>query len=132
MTERLQVFKCEECGNIVEILFGGVAPLHCCGKPMILQEEKTADVVTEKHVPCIEKVEGGYKVSIGKNAAHPMEKAHYIQWIELLVGSNVYRRYLKPGDAPEVCFCVCCQGCCGEAEEVSAREYCNVHGHWKG
>ena len=131
MTDRLQVFKCEECGNIVEVLFGGGAPLICCGAEMILQEEKTSDATTEKHVPYIEKVEGGYKVKIGQNAAHPMEEAHYIQWIELIVGGNVNRQYLKPGDAPEACFCVCCEGCCCETE-VSAREYCNVHGHWKG
>ena len=128
---RLQVFKCEECGNIVEILFGGGALLHCCGSPMTLQEEKTADVTTEKHVPYIEKVEGGYKVKVGQNAAHPMEKEHYIQWIELLVGNRVYRQYLKPGDAPEACFCDCCEECCSETK-VSAREFCNVHGHWKG
>ncbi len=129
--KRLEVFKCEECGNIVEILFGGGALLHCCGNPMTLQEEKTADVTTEKHVPFIEKIDGGYKVKIGQNAAHPMEKEHYIQWIELLVENSVYRQYLKPGDAPEACFGVCCEGCSCEFK-VSAREFCNVLGHWKG
>ena len=132
MTELLQVYKCEVCGNIVEVVNDGAGELVCCDEPMTLQEEKTADAGTEKHVPYIEKVEGGYKVRIGQNAAHPMEDKHYIQWIELLVGGNSYKQFLKPGDAPEACFCVCDADCCAECSKVSAREYCNVHGLWKG
>lgn len=127
MTETLQIYKCQLCGIILEVLEGGAGGLVCCGEEMTLQEEKTADVTTEKHVPFIEAVEGGYKVRIGQNTAHPMEEKHYIQWIELLADGKAYRQFLKPGDAPEACFAVCQAG-----GSVSAREHCNIHGLWKG
>ena len=131
MTEKLQVYKCDVCGNIVEMLEGGEGELICCGQPMILQEEKTEDAAKEKHVPFIEKVEGGFKVRIGQNTAHPMEEKHYIQWIELLTGDKAYREFLNPGDAPEAVFYTCGASCCA-SKPVSAREYCNVHGLWQG
>ncbi len=131
MTEKLQVYKCDVCGNIVEMVESGAGELVCCGQPMTLQDEKTQDAATEKHVPFIEEIEGGYKVRIGQNAAHPMEEKHYIQWIELLADGKAYRQFLNPGDAPEAVFCVCGKSCC-TSENVSAREYCNVHGLWKG
>jgi superoxide reductase len=125
MTETLQVYKCEQCGNVVEILHGGGAPLVCCGAEMALLEEKTEDAATEKHVPFIERTDDGIKVRIGQNAAHPMEDEHYIEWIELLVDGGVLRHHLNPGDAPEAVF-PAADG------DISAREYCNVHGLWKG
>lgn len=124
MTEKAQVYKCEICGNIVEVLHTGGGTLVCCGQPMTLQNEKTADSATEKHVPVIEKIEGGYKVTVG-STLHPMLDAHFIEWIELIADGKSYRQFLKPGDAPEALFQV-------EATDVSAREYCNVHGLWKG
>ena len=129
MTEKLQVYKCDVCGNIVEMVESGAGELVCCGQPMTLQKEKTEDATTEKHVPFIEEVEGGYKVRVGQNAAHPMEQKHYIQWIELLVNGKAYRQFLDPGDTPEASFCVTGAG---GGENVSAREYCNIHGLWKG
>ncbi len=124
MAKRLQIYKCMKCGNIVEVLHGGAGELVCCGEPMALLEEKTADAATEKHVPVIEKVDGGYKVKVG-SVPHPMEEKHYIEWIELLADGKAYRQFLNPGDAPETVFNV-------EADSVGAREYCNVHGLWKG
>ncbi len=123
MAERLQVYKCDVCGNIVEVFHGGKGALVCCGKPMMLRKENTTDAAQEKHVPVIEKIEGGYKVLVG-SAAHPMLEDHYIQWIELVAGDKVYRAHLNPGDAPEASFAI-------DADEVTAREYCNLHGHWK-
>ena len=123
MAQRMEVYKCEVCGNIVEVFHGGVGELVCCGKPMGLLKENTVDAAQEKHVPVIEKVEGGYKVAVG-SVPHPMEEAHYIEWVELIAGETVYRRHLKPGEAPEATFLI-------EARGVTAREYCNVHGHWK-
>ena len=123
MAEKLQVYKCEICGNIVEVLHGGVGELVCCGQPMNLQTENTVDAAKEKHVPVIEKVTGGYKVKIGA-VAHPMEEKHYIEWIELIAGDKAYRQFLNPGDAPEAFFAV-------DAAQVSAREFCNLHGLWK-
>jgi superoxide reductase len=125
MTEKLQVYKCDVCGNVVEVLDHGAGELVCCGQPMTLQQEKTEDAATEKHVPFLEQVDGGYKVRVGQNAAHPMEEKHYIQWIELLVDGKSCRQFLQPGDAPEAVFHV-------SGENVSAREYCNIHGLWKG
>ena len=124
MIEKMQVYKCEVCGNIVEVLHVGGGTLVCCGQPMKLQDEKTADSATEKHVPVIEKVENGYKITVG-STQHPMLDAHFIEWIELIADSKSYRKFLKPGDAPEAIFIT-------EAADVSAREYCNVHGLWRG
>ena len=123
LTERLQVYRCEICGNIVEVLHPGVGELVCCGQPMTLLEEKAKDVGLEKHVPVIEKTEAGIKVKVG-SILHPMEEKHYIEWIELIADDQVYRAFLKPGDKPEAEFRV-------EAEKLSAREYCSVHGLWK-
>jgi superoxide reductase len=124
MAEKLQVYKCAVCGNIVEVLHGGVGQLVCCGKPMELLDEKTADAATEKHVPVIEKIDDGYKVKVG-SVPHPMQQEHYIEWIELLADGKAYRQFLEPGMEPEAVFNV-------EADSVNAREYCNVHGLWKG
>jgi len=123
MAERLQVYKCETCGNIVEVLVGGKGELVCCGKPMKLMTENTVDAAKEKHVPVIEKIDGGVKVKVG-SVAHPMEEKHYIQWIEIIADGKIFRQFLKPGDKPEAVFKV-------DAASVTAREYCNLHGFWK-
>lgn len=125
MTEPLQIYKCEVCGIVVEVLDGGAGECVCCGQPMQRMEEKTEDSTTEKHVPYIEKIEGGVRVKVGQNEAHPMLDKHYIQWIELLADGKVCRQALKPGDAPEAVFGV-------TGENLSARELCNIHGLWKG
>lgn len=124
MAERLQIYKCELCGNIVEVLHGGAGELVCCGEAMKLYEENVTDAAVEKHVPASEPAEHGIKVMVG-SVAHPMEEEHYIEWIEVVADGKAYREFLKPGDAPEATFCV-------EAENVALREYCNVHGLWKG
>ncbi len=123
MAKRLEVYKCEACGNIVEVLVGGAGELVCCGAPMKLMAENTVDAAKEKHVPVIEMVDGGVKVKVG-SVAHPMEEKHYIQWIEIIADGKVYRKFLSPGDAPEAFFKI-------EAKQVTAREYCNLHGFWK-
>jgi len=121
--EKLEVYKCSVCGNMVEVVFVGGGELVCCGKPMVLQKENTVDAAKEKHIPVIEKTSDGVKVKIGA-VQHPMEEKHFIQWIELLADGKAYRQFLKPGDAPEAVFCV-------KADKVTAREYCNLHGLWK-
>jgi superoxide reductase len=121
--EQGEVYKCNVCGNIVEVLFVGGGDLVCCGQPMQLLAEKTEDQGLEKHVPVLEETDSGVRVKVGE-VPHPMEEKHYIQWIELIADGRSYRRFLKPGDKPEAEFCV-------EAEEMTAREYCNIHGLWK-
>ncbi len=123
MAERLEVYKCEACGNIVEVLHGGKGELVCCGAPMKLMTENTVDAAKEKHVPVIEKTADGVKVKVG-DVPHPMEDKHYIEWIEIVADGKVYRQFLNPGEAPEAVFPV-------QADKVTAREYCNLHGHWK-
>jgi superoxide reductase len=123
MAERLEVYKCNVCGNIIEVLHGGGGELVCCGQPMNLLAENTVDAAKEKHVPVVEKTADGVKVSVG-SVAHPMEEKHYIEWIEIIAGGKSYRQFLNPGEAPEATFKV-------DAEDVAAREYCNLHGHWK-
>jgi superoxide reductase len=123
MTKRLQVYKCEICGNIVEVLHTGAGELVCCGEPMKLLEENTVDAAQEKHVPVIEKVDGGIKVKVG-DVPHPMIDVHYIEWIEIVVDGKAYRQFLNPGDKPEAFFPV-------TGDDITAREYCNVHGLWK-
>jgi superoxide reductase len=123
MAKKLEVYKCAICGNIVEVLHGGAGQLVCCGQPMKQMKENTVDAATEKHVPVVEKAEGGFKVTVG-SVPHPMEEKHYIEWIELLADGKAFRQFLDPGAKPEAFFKV-------EAENVSVREYCNLHGLWK-
>ncbi len=123
MTKRFQIYKCEVCGNIVEMLHEGVGELVCCNQPMKLFEANTVDAAKEKHVPVMEKTTSGTKVKVG-SVAHPMEEKHYIEWIEIIADGKAYRQFLNPGDAPEATFNI-------EAGNVTVREYCNVHGLWK-
>lgn len=124
MPERLEIYKCEVCGNIVEVVHAGGGELVCCGQPMILFKENTVDAAKEKHVPVVEKTDAGINVKVG-SVPHPMEENHHIEWVELVVGDKAYRQFLNPGEAPEANFDV-------KAENVEAREYCNLHGLWKG
>lgn len=123
MTEQKQVYRCSSCGNIVEVMSEAAGTLTCCGKPMDLLKENSRDAATEKHVPVIEKIENGYKVTVGE-VNHPMQDDHFIQWIELVTETGILREYLHPGQAPVATFYT-------EAKEVYAREYCNLHGHWR-
>jgi superoxide reductase len=122
MAKSLEVYKCNLCGNIVEILHAGDGSLTCCGEEMTLLAENTVDAAKEKHVPVIEKVDGGYKVTVG-SVAHPMEEKHYIEWIELIADGQAYRQFLKPGAVAEAVFMI-------TASSVTARELCNLHGVW--
>lgn len=123
MITKNSVYKCEVCGNIVEVLHVGGGELVCCGKPMKELTENTVDASKEKHIPVVTKTETGYKVSVG-SVQHPMEEKHFIEFIELIADGVSYKKYLKPGDVPEAEFCV-------KASSVTVREYCNMHGLWK-
>lgn len=123
MTKMLEVYKCSHCGGIAQILHPAQPIFSCCGEEMTLLTEGTSDGAKEKHVPVIEKTENGYKVAVG-SVAHPMDEAHYIEWIELVADGISYKKFLKPNDAPIAEFNI-------EAQNVVAREYCNLHGHFK-
>lgn len=125
MTKINEIYKCAVCGNIVEVVHAGAGELVCCGQPMKRMDEGTSDGAAEKHVPVIEKIEGGYKVKVG-SVDHPMIDTHYIEWIELVCEKcgKVQRKFLKPGDKPEAVFK-------SDSDKVIAREYCNLHGLWK-
>ena len=123
MTEKKQIYKCNICGNIVEVLHAGVGQLVCCSQPMELLTEKTTDIGLEKHVPVMERTAKGMRVKVG-SVPHPMEQKHYIEWIEIIADGRLCRKFLKPGDKPEAEFEI-------TAEKIEAREYCNIHGLWK-
>ena len=123
MAERMQIYKCMVCGNIVEVLHAGAGELVCCGKPMEKLAAKTAEQGKEKHLPVIERTESGIEVKVG-SVAHPMEEKHYIEWIEVSSDGKSSRQFLKPGDEPQASFAI-------QAGEVAAQEHCNVHGLWR-
>ncbi len=123
MTALKQIYRCNVCGNIVEVLHDGKGQLVCCGQPMELLPEKTTDAGLEKHVPVIEATEKGIKVKVG-DVPHPMEEKHYIEWVEVIADGESCRKFLKSGDKPEAEFEV-------KPQKVTAREYCSIHGLWK-
>jgi superoxide reductase len=122
MTEKNQIYKCEICGNIVEVVHASVGVLVCCGQNMTLMTENTTDAVQEKHVPIIEKTENETTIKVGL-VEHPMTEEHHIEWIEAFVENKVLRKYLSPSEKPEMKLC--------DVEVTSARAYCNLHGLWK-
>ncbi|MDY0211942.1 MAG: desulfoferrodoxin [Desulfuromonadaceae bacterium] len=123
MTEQKGIYKCDVCGNIVEVLHTGVGALVCCGEEMKLHKANTTDAAQEKHVPVIERDGDKVTVTVG-STLHPMTEEHYIEWIELIADGKGCRVFLKPGDKPQATFCT-------KAKTLTAREYCNLHGLWK-
>jgi superoxide reductase len=123
MTQLKEIYKCEVCGNIVEVVHGAGGILTCCGKPMKHLVENSEEAAKEKHIPVIEQVQGGVLVKVG-SVEHPMLDVHYIEWIEVQTENKVYRKFLNPGEKPEALFKI-------EEVIIAVREYCNVHGLWK-
>lgn len=124
MLERGQIYRCNTCGNMVELIHAGSGELVCCGNPMELLSDAPKDVGAEKHIPVIEKTDSGVKVKVG-SIPHPMEETHFIEWIEVIKDNEIQRAYLKPGDAPEAVFK------CADINGLTAKEYCTVHGLWR-
>ncbi len=116
------MFKCDKCGKVLEVVLAAGPVPACCGGPMTPLKENSVDAAKEKHVPVIEKIDGGYKVKVGA-VAHPMTAEHWITAVELIAGNQILRQALKPGEAPEAVFMT-------KATKVKAREYCNMHGLW--
>ncbi|MBM3499894.1 MAG: desulfoferrodoxin [Armatimonadetes bacterium] len=124
MTGLLEVYRCDICGNIVEVIHTGGGDLYCCGEPMKRLSETANEGAAEKHIPAVERLANCTLVKVGV-VPHPMEEDHYIEWIEVEIDGKAYRKFLKPGDAPEAAFEVVGEG-------IKAREYCTLHGLWKG
>jgi len=122
-TQTLQIYRCEKCGNMVEVIGAGAGTLVCCGQNMTLLAENTTDAATEKHVPVVEPADGGIRVKVG-SVPHPMQEDHWIEWIELIADGRSYRQFLQPGQAPEAFFSI-------QASQYTVREHCNLHGLWK-
>ena len=122
-TKQLQVYRCSLCGNMIEVVHASTGQLVCCGEPMDALAENDTDAALEKHVPVVEAVDGGIKVQVG-SVPHPMQEDHLIEWVEVIADGKAYRQFLKPGEAPEAFFPV-------QAEELTVREFCNLHGLWK-
>jgi superoxide reductase len=125
MAEKYGIYKCGKCGNITQVLHAEKPPVMCCGDAMSRIVANTVDAAKEKHVPVVEKIEGGYLVKVG-SVAHPMTEEHLIQWIELVAedGTSIQRKFLDVSSAPEATFYT-------NADKVTAREYCNLHGLWE-
>lgn len=126
--EKKEIYRCSICGKVMEILNPGVIDTICCGQPMTLMEEQTAEWKSEKHVPKIT-IEGNnvtIDVGVSMGTPHPMTDDHYIMWIELICKENCYKRkFLKPNDESKATFVV------ADTTGLSAREYCNLHFLWK-
>ncbi|MCP3899288.1 MAG: desulfoferrodoxin [Desulfobacteraceae bacterium] len=125
MAEKYGVYKCGKCGNIAQVLHAEEPPVTCCGELMDRIVANTVDAAKEKHVPVIEKIEGGYLVKVGE-VAHPMTEEHLITWIELVSedGTVSQRKFLDASGSPEATFYT-------NADKVTARGYCNLHGLWE-
>ncbi|ACM21639.1 desulfoferrodoxin [Geotalea daltonii FRC-32] len=122
MSKKLEIYKCQSCGNIIEVFHAGAGELVCCGSPMALQVENTVDASREKHLPVVEKNAGGITVKVG-SIPHPMEEQHFIEWIEVVADGRIFRQELKPGDVPQAVFPA-------GSGKVVVREYCSLHGQW--
>ncbi len=123
MTKRHEVYRCEICGNIVGVLQKGGGTLTCCNEAMTLLDENSVDTTQESHVPVIEQIAGGVRVSVGQ-VSHPMTEVHYIKWIEIIDKEKISRQFLSPHQKPEAIFMT-------DAVDIVARAYCNLHGLWK-
>lgn len=135
MTQLRELYRCEICGNVVEITHEGAPALVCCEQPMTKLEAKTEDQGQEKHVPVVEKTDTcpcgcgsedcGIRVKVG-SVEHPMEEKHYIKFIEVLTRNRILRAELKAGMKPAAEFCV------KREDIIEVREFCTVHMLWKG
>lgn len=123
MIKKDQLYRCQVCGNIVDVRHEGTGELVCCNKSMNLLRANTEDAATEKHVPVVTRTEDGITVRVGE-VDHPMDEDHYIEWITLVTESGTKTVYLAPGDEPKAIFKI-------TAQSGVVYEYCNLHGLWK-
>lgn len=123
MNKLNNVYKCDSCGNMVEMVHASGGQLVCCGDPMKHLNENTTDAAVEKHVPAINVTGNRVEIIVG-SVEHPMTDDHYIEWIELITQNEVFRKQLQPGEKPQAVFQI-------DTDKFTARAYCNLHGLWK-
>lgn len=121
-----EVYRCQVCDNLIEVLKEGEGELICCKVPMTLLKERNDDTGQEKHVPVLEETATGVVVKVGE-VAHPMEETHCIDWVEIKADGKIYRQTLKAGDQPQAQFSVDPD----KVSQISVRSYCSIHGLWK-
>lgn len=126
MTEKEEIYRCNICGNMVEVLHIGTGKLECCQNTMELLKEREEGTGPEKHIPVLEETDQGVKIKVG-SIPHPMEENHCIEWVEVVADDQIYRKVLKPGDVPEAEFNLKLD----DISQIQIREYCSIHGLWK-
>ena len=117
-------YICSHCGNIVEMVHDAGVPLICCGQKMNELIPGSVDASQEKHVPAVKVSQGAVEVNVG-SVGHPMVDVHWIEWVQLLTNKGSYRKWLNPGEAPNVKFLL------GDEKPLAVYAYCNLHGLWK-
>ena len=117
-------YICSHCRNIVEMVYDTDIKLFCCGTEMKELVPNTAEASGEKHLPAVQVSDGKVEVNVG-SIDHPMEETHWIEWVQLVTDRSSYRKFLKPGQAPNVKFHLD-----GE-KPLAVFAYCNLHGLWK-
>lgn len=123
--EDVKFYRCNHCGNIIEMIHNSGVPVVCCGENMHELVANTSDGAQEKHVPVVHIEDENVVVRIGE-VDHPMIPAHYIQWIYVQTNLGGMRKFLTPDDGPTASFKL------AQGEHVIAvYEYCNLHGLWK-
>ena len=122
--KKTKFYICTTCRNTVEMIYDTDIKLFCCGEEMQELAANTVEASGEKHIPAVKVGEGSVEVNVG-SVNHPMEEVHWIEWVQLVTDKGSYRRWLNPGEAPNVRFLL------GEERPVAVYAYCNLHGLWK-
>ncbi len=117
-------YLCTHCGNLVEVVKEGGAPLMCCGQKMTALTPNTVEASAEKHLPMVTAEDGAVNVNVG-SVNHPMIAEHHIMWVYLETDKGGYRKNLTAGEDPNVTFCL------QDEKAIAVYAYCNLHGLWK-
>ena len=117
-------YICRHCGNLIEMVHDAKVPVICCGERMEALVPNTVEASGEKHIPAVKVTGNVVEVNVG-SVDHPMESVHWIEWVQLVTDKGSYRKWLNPGEAPNVKFLL------GDEKPLAVYAYCNLHGLWK-
>ena len=121
---KTKLYVCSHCRNIAEMVYDTDIALYCCGDKMQELVPNTVEASGEKHIPAVKVGDGVVEVNVG-SVDHPMEEIHWIEWVQLVTDKGMHRRFLKPGEAPNVSFRL------EDEKPLAVYAYCNLHGLWK-